>query len=74
MNASDFVLMRNGLMLPVAAVRLALDLEQRGCRLNVEGDDLVIGPKDRITDADRQNIRRYRDHLKAIIACAETVQ
>jgi hypothetical protein len=29
-SASDFVTLRGGLVLPVAAIRLALDLENRG--------------------------------------------
>ena len=64
------------LTVPEAAVRLALDLEARGLRLELDGDGLLVGPIDRLTDEDRNGIRRWREHLKAIVAhCGrETVQ
>jgi hypothetical protein len=71
MNASDFVILRSGLTLPLAAVRLALDLENRGLELTVEGESLAVGPRDRITDHDRTEIRRWRDHLIAIVSEAQ---
>jgi hypothetical protein len=71
MNASDFVVLRSGLTLPLPAVRLALDLENRGLRLQVEGAGLTVSPRDRITDEDRTQIRLWKHHLIAIIAAAE---
>lgn len=74
MNASDFVTMGSGLTLPLDAVRLALDLESRGCHLELDGDGLMIGPRDLLTEDDRVQIRRWRDHLRALIAYANTRQ
>ena len=67
-NSSDaFVLLKGGLVLPLAAVQFALDLEQRGLQLRVEdGDVLFVGPKNRLTDDDRVRIRRWKLHLLAI--------
>lgn len=70
MNGSDFVTLRGGLTLPLAAVRLAFDLEERGLHLRVddEGTVLSVGPGDRLTDDDRLLIRRWKAHLVAIVA------
>jgi hypothetical protein len=69
MSVSDFVTLRGGLTLPLAAVRLAFDLEGRGLHLRLEGggDVLSVGPGDRLTDADRALIRRWKPHLVAIV-------
>jgi hypothetical protein len=67
MNASNFVTLRSGLVLPLPAIQLALDLENRGLALRVEADELVVGPRERITDEDRAEIRRWRNHLIAIV-------
>ena len=68
MSGSDFVVLRGGLTLPVDAVRLALDLERRGLRLAADGDSLSVGPRELITDADRNLIRRWKAHLLAIVS------
>jgi hypothetical protein len=68
MSASDVVTLRGGLTLPVDAIRLALDLENRGLTLTVdEGDVLVVGPRERLTDDDRALIRHWKRHLVAIV-------
>ena len=68
MSASDFVTLRGGLTLPVAAIRLALDLENRGLTMTIDaGDVLVVGPRERLTDDDRALIRRWKRHLLAIV-------
>jgi hypothetical protein len=69
MNASNFVTLRGGLAVPTAAVLLALALEDRGCRLRVDEDgSLVASSRELLTDSDRAQIRKYRDHLKAIVS------
>ena len=68
MSRSDFVVLRGGLTLPLAAVQLALDLEQRGLHLNIDGDRLTIGPRALLTDADRALIRHWKPHLLAIVS------
>lgn len=68
MSASDFVVLP-GLTLPLAAVQLALDLENRGLRLTIDdGDVLVVGPRERLTSADRKAIRLWKRHLLAIVS------
>ena len=72
-HLSDFVMLKGNVIVPVEAVRIALDLEQRGLQLRLDGDGLSIGPPDRITAEDQASIRRWRFHLCAILACAEDV-
>jgi hypothetical protein len=69
MGVSDFVTLKGGLTLPVAVIRLALDLESRGLRMTVEDDGEVIRvrPSDLLTDADRVEIRRWKPHLIALL-------
>src|SRR5262245_32758895 len=70
-SASEFVILRSGLALPLAAVKLAIDLESRGIGLAIEGEALAVGPSDRLTDEDREAIRRWRGHLIEIVTQAE---
>ena len=78
MNASDFVVLKDGMIVPVAAVRLALDLEARGCQLQIDGDGLMVGPRNLITEQDREAIRLWKSQLRVILDFArhgqETVQ
>src|SRR4030095_1061608 len=67
MSPPDFVILRGGLTVPLPAVRLALELEGRGLRLRVDGDDLLIGPRELITDEDRAALRRGKPHVLALL-------
>jgi len=61
---SELVTLRNGAAFPLAALRLAWDLEDRGCSVTVEaGDVLRVGPRDRLTDADRAAIKTWKPAL-----------
>lgn len=46
---------------------LLRDLTQRGFRLRVNGDRLLIAPASRLTDEDRRRIRQHRDALLAML-------
>lgn len=70
MSASDRFVDVPGLTMPVAPLRLALDLEARGLRFALDAGDLLVGPADHLTDADRDDIRRWKRHLIAIVALA----
>ena len=68
-EAPKVVSLKGGLALPVAALLLALDLEVRGFTLSVDQDAQIrITPAAKLTDADRDGIRRWRLHLGAIAA------
>lgn len=49
------------------AKALVQDLRQRGFRLRVDGDRLLVAPAARLTEADREAIRRCRDALVALL-------
>ena len=44
MTASDYVVYACGFTLPLAAFRLAWELEERGLQLGVDGDTLTVRP------------------------------
>jgi|KBSMisStandDraft_5_1062788.scaffolds.fasta_scaffold15276_6 hypothetical protein len=67
MSACDLVVLRGGLTLPLAALRLAWALEARGLHLGVDGDLLRVGPRDLLTDDDRAELRRWKPHLLAML-------
>jgi hypothetical protein len=67
-TASDFVVLSSGLALPLEAVRLAWDLEERGLRFTVDGDELLVGPRQKLSDEDRVRIRQWKRHLMALLA------
>jgi hypothetical protein len=73
MNASKapLVVLSNGLSVPVDALRLLWQLEDRGLCIRVDGDGLAIGPRERLTDEDRALIRRWRDDLLAVVVHCE---
>jgi AAA domain len=64
--APDFVTLIDGPIVPLEAVRLALAFEDRGVVLGVRDGDLCVGPSHLLTEADRVETRRWRDHLKTI--------
>jgi tubulysin polyketide synthase-like protein len=67
--ARTFVTLKNGLILPLPAITLALDLERRGVCLSLDADrQLVVAPAAALTDLDRAAICRWRLHLGAIVA------
>jgi hypothetical protein len=74
MSGSEFVTLSDGLIVPIAAVLLALDLEQRGCRMTIEDDALVVGPRVLLNDEDRQQITRWKAALRVIVRAADTVE
>jgi hypothetical protein len=68
MTGSELVMLRHGLTVPVRAIELALDLERRGVHLELDGADILVGPRDRITDDDRQQIRALKPFLLVLVA------
>ncbi len=67
--STEFVVLRDGPIVPVAPYLLLLDLERRGFTLRVENTTvLVVTPPERLTDADCIAIRRWKAHLLMLIA------
>jgi hypothetical protein len=61
------VVLTSGLSVPVDALRLAWQLEDRGLHIRFDGEDVCIGPKALLTDSDRAAIRQHRNALKAVV-------
>jgi hypothetical protein len=72
-ESPDFVQLRDGIMVALPAVLLALDLEARGVRLKVDDGELLVGPSGLITNADREAIRRWRMHLLHVVGAASSL-
>ncbi len=76
-TASDsIVILRGGLTVSLPALRVLWDLENRGLTIRLDADGgLLVGPRDRLTPADRELIHRHRDQLIALVSYEpETVQ
>jgi hypothetical protein len=69
MACSDGVItLKGGLTVPIDALRLAWDLEERGFSLTrVDGDTLSVQPYERLTRDDYQRIRRWKPQLLCVI-------
>lgn len=67
-SESELISLRDGLSVPLSALRVLWDLEYRG--LQVELSDhgtLLIGPGGQLTGQDREAIRRHRDELIQLV-------
>ena len=74
LTAESFIPLRGGLVVRVEAVRLLLDLEARGVRVERDDDDVLLhAPAHRITDEDRALLRRFKPHVLALIDYCSTV-
>lgn len=68
-RASDYVHLRGapGVVVPLAALRLLWSLEERGFALSPQGDRLLVVPGAELTEVDREQIRRWKSHLLALM-------
>ena len=73
-DTTERVVLRCGLSVPVTALRLLWDLENRGFSLCVEAGRLVVSPWSQVTAAEDRAIRRYRYDLLRLVSVCETVQ
>ncbi len=69
MNGSDLVTFMGGLTVPVDAYSYLVDLQQRGVVLHPAGDgaSIDVHPKELLTDDDRQKIKAWRWHIRALL-------
>ena len=68
---TGFIDLRGGLVLPVAAIDLAVELKWRGVHLSVGPQGTLIAePGCLLTEDDRARIRRWKWHLQAIVTYA----
>ena len=67
-TSERYVVLRGGLSVPLEPVLLLLDLESRGFDVSREDDAILIRPKGRLTDADRNALKRWRPHVLALLS------
>lgn len=73
-TAIAIVELNGGLAVPLAALQLLWDLEARGFTLETHDGRLFVLPREQVTPADEGAIRRYRDHLVALVRHCEGQQ
>jgi hypothetical protein len=63
------LVLRDGYVAPVGALRLAWRREDAGFRFRLDRDGcLMVAPAERLTAADRGLLRQWARHLEAMIA------
>jgi len=67
-SASEFVVLQGGLAVPIAPMLLLLDLESRGITAELDGKDVVLRPRQLLTTADTQAVKRWKRHILALLA------
>ena len=68
----EMVPLRDGPTVALDAIILACDLELRGFELRVAGDKLKLSApetvRDTLTDQDRENIKKWKNHLLVVVS------
>jgi hypothetical protein len=73
MCASErFVHLQCGLVVPLAAVEVALAIERAGHRLTVDGSDLVIQTVAAVDRDDLAELRRWKPHVRLFLTYIAT--
>ena len=72
MSGSELVILRNGPVVPLAPLQLLWTLEGRGLHFRLDGGDIVVNPRERLTDADRALLRRWKRHVTAILGYCDS--
>jgi hypothetical protein len=67
-------MLAGGLTVSLDSLQLLWSLEDRGCVIEAEQGDLLVGPRGRVTDAERERIRALKFELLALVRYCETVQ
>lgn len=70
------VTLRGGLCVPLTALQLLWQLEDRGFRVRLDDRDgaLVVSPGANLTPDDREAIRTHKPELLRLVAYCEAVQ
>ena len=56
-----------GLTCPVEPYRLLQQFEQRGIRLSLDGEGIIVRPAGALTEAERAALRRWRAHVRVLL-------
>jgi hypothetical protein len=75
--ASETVTLKGGTTVSLDALQLLWSFQERGCIVRLAADDcsmLQVGPRQLITDAERERIRELKPELLTLVSYCETVQ
>jgi hypothetical protein len=67
-ESERYVQLVGGLVLPVEAIILALELEARGFTLQPDGEDIIVRPFSQLTPEDCRLLRRWKRHVLAVLS------
>jgi len=71
-SCDRYVCLSSGLALPLEPLRLLWDLEDRGLDVARDGEDhLRVRPANRLTNADKAALARWKTHLLTLIALSD---
>mgnify|MGYP001608198404 CR=1 FL=1 len=69
---AESVTLKNGVVVPLEALRLGWSLEERGVQFSVDGDELVLVPPDLVRPEEVPQLRHYcRALIELVIYCDE---
>ena len=63
----EFAVLRGGYAAPVPALQLLWRLEAAGVQMRRDGEDILVEPLNRLTPADCDGIRRWKQHLLMLL-------
>jgi len=67
-SSDPLVMLSGGLSVPLAPLRLLWTLEARGLKLSLDGDLVVVRPGGRLRPGERDQLKRWKPHLRALVA------
>ena len=74
-SPNSLVSLKGGLAVSRAGLQLLWALEDRGMTVTLNGrGGLLVGPRRKLTDDDREQIAEHKDTLKALVAYVELVE
>ena len=69
MSNGRFVYLQAGVVVPLAAVTAALNIEGAGHRLMLDGPDLFIETHGALDEHDVAELRRWKPHVRLLLTC-----
>ncbi len=72
-STSQTVVLRGGLTVDVAGLKLLWSLEDRGVDVRLAADGALLVARVELSADDREGIREYRDQLVRLVAYCEEV-
>lgn len=68
MSDDRFVYLQAGMVVPLAAVTAALNIERAGHRLSLDGDGLFVEPRGRLDSHDLAELKRWKPYIRVLLA------